>query len=308
MPSSFKNQTITTKIKGVKMKKIVSALLVAILATLSVQATHAEDQKVLAVIDTAVDSNKIPSVIHEVCFTISKTMGCPNGETFMEGKGAATSPKWPATQINNLGLVYHGYNATQAALAVSPGIKIVFIRMTGIAKTNGMQAADPQYPESIVRALQWVSNNADKYSIDAVSISQAFITTRALALCSSTAAVAPVASLGSKNIPVFAATGNNKLRDKVGFPACVPGVTGVGAYAPHLNILDPATNTGPGLDVVAQNTVSIVRHNGTTVDFSASSAATQVAASVYLSKNTYKTFDLFVNSFTKVLGYTYISK
>jgi len=289
------------------MKKIALALTVVFgLALIQPVASAANES--IVIIDTAVDSSKIPSVIHEVCFTVSKSMGCPNGETFMEGKGAASSPKWPATQINNLGLVYHGYNATQAALAVSPGIKIVFIRMTGIAKANGMQAADPQDPESIVRALQWVSDNADKYSIDAVSISQAFITTRALELCSNTAAVAPVASLGSKNIPVFAETGNNKLRDKVGFPACVPGVTGVGAYAPHLNILDPATNTGPGLDVVAQNTISIVRHNGTTVDFSASSAATQIAASVYLSKNTHKTFDLFVNSFTKVLGYTYISK
>jgi hypothetical protein len=290
------------------MKKIVSALLVAMLATLSVQATHAEDQKVLAVIDTAIDSNKIPSVIHEVCFTVSRSMGCPNGENFMEGKGAGSSPLWPATQIGNLGLVYHGYNATQAALAVSPGIKIVFIRMTGIAKTNGMQAADPDDPKSIIRALEWVSNNADKYSIDAVSISQAFITTKALALCSDNTAVAPVASLGSKNIQVFAATGNNRLLDKVGFPACVPGVTGVGAFSPSSKILDPATNSGPGLDVIAENSIIVVRHNGTIADFSASSAATQIAASVFVSKNTHKTFDLFVNSFTKVLGYTYISK
>jgi len=308
LPSSFKNQTITTKTKGVKMKKIVSALLVAILATLSVQATHAEDQKVLAVIDTAVDSSKIPSVIHEVCFTVSKSMGCPNGENFMEGKGAASSPLWPATQIGNLGLVYHGYNATQAALAVSPEIKIVFIRMTGIAKTNGMQAADPEDPKSIIRALKWVSDNADKYSIDAVSISQAFITDKALALCSDNTAVAPVASLGSKNIPVFAATGNNKLLDKVGFPACVPGVTGVGAFVKSQNLLETATNTGPGLDVVAENSIDIVRHNGTVASFGATSAATPIAASVFVSKNTYKTFDLFINSFKKVLGYTYISK
>jgi hypothetical protein len=299
------------------MKKLVIVALSAVLALMAVEPVHAQDQKVLAIIDTAVDSNKIPSVIHEVCFAISSPMGCPSGKTladslgkysFYEGKGAGSSPIWPATQINNLGQVYHGYNATQAALAINPEIKIVFIRMTGIAKTNGMQAADPKDPYSIVRALQWVSDNADKYSIDAVSISQSFITAKSLELCSNKIAVAPVASLGSKNIPVFAATGNNKLRDKVGFPACIPGVTGVGAFSTSLNILDPATNSGPGLDVIAQDIVKVVRHNGTIANFSASSAATQIAASVFLSKNTYTTFELFLNSFTKVLGYTYISK
>jgi hypothetical protein len=299
------------------MKKLVIVALSAVLAIMAVEPAHAQDQKVLAIIDTAVDSNKITSVIHEVCFAISSPMGCPSGQTlsdslgkysFYEGKGAGGSPIWPATQINNLGKVYHGYNATQAALAINPEIKIVFIRMTGIAKTNGMQAADPKDPYSIVRALQWVSDNADKYSIDAVSISQAFITAQALGLCSNKIAVAPVASLGSNNIPVFAATGNDKLRDKVGFPACIPGVTGVGAFSTNLNILDPATNSGPGLDVIAQDTIKVVRHNGTIANFSASSAATQIAASVFLSKNTYTTFELFLNSFTKVLGYTYISK
>ena len=308
MPSSFKNQTITTKIKGVKMKKVIIVALSAVLGLMAVQPAHSEDQKVLAIIDTAIDSSKVPSVIYEACFTISKTMGCPNGQQFMEGKGSANSPLWPATQIGNLGLVYHGHNATQAALTVSPGIKIVFIRMTGIAKTNGMQAADPQDPQSIVRALKWVSDNADKYSIDAVSISQAFITTNALALCSDNAVVAPVASLGSKNIPVFAATGNNKLRDKVGFPACVPGVTGVGAFVKSQNLLETATNTGPGLDVVAQNSIDVVRYNGTVASFGATSAATPIAASIFVSQNTYKTFDLFVNSFAKALGYPHISK
>jgi hypothetical protein len=121
-------------------------------------------------------------------------------------------------------------------------------------------------------------------------------------------AVAPVASLGSKNIPVFAATGNNKLRDKVGFPACVSGVIGVGALDTNVKLLEKATNKGPGLDVVAERAINIVRYNGTVAEFSATSAATPIAASIYIAKNTYATVDLFINSFAKVLGYAYISK
>lgn len=291
------------------MKKVILVLLAVTLVTLSVQPVQAEDQKVLAIIDTAIDSSKVPAVIYEACFTVSKTMGCPNGLTEMEGKGSANSPLWPSTQLAPLGNVYHGYNVTQAALNTNPGLKIVFIRMTGIAKSNGNQAADPQDPESIIRAIKWVSDNAEKYSIDAVSISQSFITTSALNLCSNNIAVLPVSSLIAKNIPVFAATGNNGSLTNVGFPACVNGVTGVGAFAPKLNILETATNKGPGLDVVAQNSINIVRYNGTSIDFSATSAATPIAAALYIASNKYNSFNVFIDSFPKVLNkYPYISK
>jgi len=300
------------------MKKIAVGFVSAVLLVLSFQPVHAEDQRVLAIIDSAVDSSKIPSVIYEACFTISSTMGCTNGQTFKdssgsysfsEGKGSANSPLWPSTQIGNLGTIYHGYNVTQAALTTSPGIKIVFIRMSGIAKANGMQSADPEDPKSIIRALKWVSDNAEKYSIDAVSISQSWVTPNALALCSDKSATLNVSSLTSKNIPVFAATGNNASTTLVGFPSCVNGVTGVGALITSTGLLETATNKGPGLDVVAKNSINIVRYNGTAIDFTATSAATPIAASLYVKQTTYPTVDLFVNSFSKVLSvYPYISK
>lgn len=289
------------------MKKLVIVALSAVLAVLAIEPAHAEDQRVLAVIDSAIDSSKVPSVIYEACFTVSKTMGCPNGLTEMEGKGSANSPIWPSTQTGNLGKIYHGYNVVQAALTTNPNLKIVFIRVAGVAKTNGMQAADPQDTNSIIRALKWVSDNAEKYSIDAVSISQSFITIKALALCSDSTAVMPVASLGLKNIPVFAATGNDNLKDKVGFPSCVQGVVGVGAVDKALSFTKTNTNVGAGLDIVAPSSINIIRYNGTPVDFQATSAATPVAAAAYVGSN--KTIDLFVNGLAKVLGkYPYISK
>lgn len=289
------------------MKKLVIVALSAVLSVMAINPAHAEDQKVLAVIDSAIDSSKVPSVIYEACFTVSKTMGCPNGLTEMEGKGSANSPVWPSTQIGNLGKIYHGHNVVQAVLKTNPNLKIVFIRMAGVAKANGMQAADPEDSKSVIRAIKWISDNAEKYSIDAVSISQSFITTKALALCSDSTAVMPVASLGSKNIPVFAATGNDGSPDKVGFPSCVSGVIGVGSADLKLNVVDKATNKGAGLRVVAPNSISIVRYNGTPVDFTATSAATPQAAAVYVGSS--KTIELFINSFSKVLNkYPYISK
>ena len=65
------------------MKKLIIIALSAVLAVMAIEPAHAEDQKVLAIIDTAIDSNKIPSVIYEACFTDSKAMACPNGQKFL---------------------------------------------------------------------------------------------------------------------------------------------------------------------------------------------------------------------------------
>ena len=296
------------------MKKLIIGI-IAVLGFTLIQPAQAEDHKVLAIIDSAIDSNKVTQVIHEVCFTSSKSMGCPNGQLFMEGKGSAASTTWP---ISMLKPVYHGHNVAQAALATNPNLKIVFVRMANITK-GGDQAAFELNP--LVSAIEWVSANAEKYSIDAVSISQSsdvsntFLLDKTYGLkrtqeydssCVNVLTVSSVSLLKSKNIPVFAATGNHGSLDKVGFPACVSGVIGVGAFFAKSGILEKATNKGLGLDVVAPNSISVVRYNGTTVDFSATSAATPIAAAVYLNQNS--SFELFINNFTKVLGYPYISK
>lgn len=293
------------------MKKLVIVALSAVLAVMAVEPAHAQDQKVLAIIDTAIDSNKIPSVIYEACFTDSKTMGCPNKEKFMEGKGSANSPVWPATQIGNLGNVYHGHNMVQAALAVNPDVKIVFVRYADITPTNG---AISTQTKSLISAIKWVSDNASKFSIDAVSISQAFVDSKQLALCSDNTVVASVASLNAQNVPTFAATGNNKRSDVVGFPSCVNGVIGVGALGSSIktptiyNIFDGSTNRGPGLDLVAPGDISIVRYNGTVVKTSATSGATAIASSTFVKTNTFSSFAEFASKLVNVLGYPYISK
>lgn len=284
------------------MKKIAVGILLAILAILSVQPVQAEDQRVLAIIDTAIDSSKVPAVIYEACFTDSLAMSCPNKQKFMEGKGAANAPTWPTSMLQG---IYHGYNVTQAAITTNPNLKVVFVRVSDITPSGSSSTQ----LGSLVSAIKWVSDNAAKYSIDAVSISQSSISANNLLACTTnTIVINSVANLNKQNISVFAATGNDGLLDKVGFPACVSGVIGVGALDTKVKLLEKATNKGPGLDVVAERAINIVRYNGTVAEFSATSAATPIAASIYIAKNTYATVDLFINSFAKVLGYPYISK
>jgi len=298
MPSSFKNQTITTTRRN-KMKKTLLALLSIAIAFTAVAPAQAQDERVLAIIDSAINSNNFPSIIHEVCFTTVKStnpkenMSCPNGELFMEGKGAASAP-WPAS-VNNA--TYHGDSMVKAALTVNPKLKIVFVRFNDVTSLGNSRGD----VKALASAINWVSQNAAKYSIDALSISQSTVSTGNLALCSTdTVVINAVASLNTNNIPVFVATGNDRRRDVVGFPSCVNGAIGVGALG-NATQLEAATNTGPGLDMVAPGKVSITKYNGSPTDTAGSSVATVVSAASYVNRNTFKTFGEYLTSLPKIL-------
>ena len=291
------------------MKKLLTTLLSLTIALVPLHVAQANDQKVLAIIDTTIDSNKIPSVIYEACFAQSGSdTSCPNGSGFMEGKGSANLQRVPAP--GSLSNFNHGTVMTQTALLTSPEIKIVFVRIAHITPTGSMGVSNA---ESISKAVEWVSKNASKYSIDAVSISQSFTTANNLLRCTNdTTIINAVSSLNNESVPVFASTGNDRLTDKVGFPSCVSGVIGVGALAwskktnklpADYTIMDPVTNRGPGLDVVAQGEQQIgsVQYNGTSI-------ACAIAASLYVNKNTDRNVNNFIGTFSKVLTYPYISK
>lgn len=279
------------------MKKVLLSLLAVSVVFTTMQSAQAEDQKVLAIIDTAVDSSKFPQIIYEACLTSVKSvatkMACPNGQSFMEGKGAASAP-WPVS-INNP--TYHGDSMVKSALTVNPNLKIVFIRFADVT-TIGNSIGDPQ---ALVDAISWVSKNATKYSIDALSISQSSVSLDNLSRCTKdTVASGAVMSLNLNNIPVFAATGNDKRKDVVGFPSCLPNVIGVGALA-NLTQLEAATNSGPGLDMVSLGKVNITKYNGSPMDTAGSSVGTAVSAALYVNNNKFTTFTEYLLSLPKIL-------
>jgi len=311
MPISSKNKTITTRRK--KMKKILLALLSATIVFTAMQTSQAQDQKVLAIIDTAIDSTKFSSIIHEVCFTTVKSknllqnMSCPNGELFMEGIGAASAP-WPLQVdfktklpvpglLNVNGAVFHGDSMVKSALKANPSLKIVFIRFNDVTSLGNPRGD----AKALALAIDWVSKNAEAYSIDALSISQSAVDATNQNRClTDTVTIDAVSFLNSKNIPVFAATGNNKRQDVVGFPSCVSGVIGVGALANDTQ-LETVTNTGPGLDMVALGKISITKYNGSESSASGSSVATVVSSAAYINNNSFKTFQEYLESLPKIL-------
>lgn len=299
MPSSFKNQTITTIIRRNKMKKALLTLLSIAIAFTAISPVQAEDQKVLAIIDSAINSKNFPSIIHEVCFTKVKSsiptqnMSCPNGELFMEGPGAASAP-WPVS-INNA--TYHGDTMVKAALTVNPNLKIVFIRFNDVTSLGNSRGD----ADVMAQAIEWVAQNASKYSIDALSVSQSSVSAGNMSRClTDTKTINAIASLSLNNVPAFVAVGNDRRKDVVGFPSCVNGAIGVGALG-NATQLEGLTNTGPGLDMVAPGKVRVTKYNGSPTDTAGSSVATAVSAASYVNRNTFKTFGEYLESLPKIL-------
>ena len=300
------------------MKKALLALLSAVLLITVTQPAQAEDQKVLAIIDSAINSKNFNAIIHEVCFTTVKStdpkqnMSCPNGQLFMEGPGAASSP-WPLSL--NTG-TYHGDAMVKAALVTNPNIKIVFVRFHDVTSLGNSMGTT----KALAAAIDWVSQNAAKYSIDAVSISQSSISKDNLNACTGTGLLAnegvrtinAVSLLSASNIPTFVATGNDRSSTVVGFPACVSGAIGVGALY-SLTMFEKAANRGPGLDLVALGKVTITKYGRTEpTDISGTSAATVVSASSYIGKNINQAFTDYISLLPKVtvsgVSYSYASK
>lgn len=280
------------------MKKALLALLSAVLVITAMQPSQAQDQKTLAIIDTAIDSSKFNNIVHEVCFTTSTMIGqCPNGQAFQEGTGAANVSNWKLSEVD------HGHIATSAAINANPNVKIVFIRYS-----NQLEKRVHPDMNSMAKALEWVSNNSARLNIGGVSISQAS-GTYIPSTCSKHSAFGlthkSVVSLSSQNVNVFAATGNNSRKDVVGFPACVDGVIGVGAVRPDL-VMASYTNQGPGLDIVARGDSKVKSYGGWDIDVIGTSIATPIAAVLSVSRGINGQTQSFISSLTKVSGYPYI--
>ena len=131
------------------MKKTLLALLSIALAFTAIAPAQAQDERVLAIIDTAINSNNFSQIIHEACVTSNKS--CPNGTDFMEGRGSAAATGWlldsEGVQARPVSVVtawpkdlnaagYHGDAMVKSALTVNSNLKIVFVRISNFNGGN----------------------------------------------------------------------------------------------------------------------------------------------------------------------------
>lgn len=191
-------------------------LLVLTLLTLSTVPTYAAPQETIVIIDNGTNTSLFQdNIVYEVCMV---TYGkCPNGKSFMEGKGAANLPATTDKQFN------HGTQMISVMLKVNPSAKILPIRIVGMSP-SGLQGL--YNLEDVQSALNWVVSNREKFNIVAVSLSQGKI----FAGCKVPTNMAQtISALKSTNVPVITAVGNDGDRTAVFSPACLPDAVAVGA-------------------------------------------------------------------------------
>jgi hypothetical protein len=237
----------------------------------------------LAILDTGLDTS-VPSIkdklVYEVC--ILEWTTCPNGQSFMEGPGAANIPLQSITKNG----FSHGTQMASAAVSTNPNMNIVFVRIIGQNINGDRQIANEQ---TIYNALNWVYANKDKFNIQAVSLSQG---SRNLSssekYCPSTPTTQKsITDLLSAGIPTFTAVGNNRDYKRIDWPSCIPESVAVGSGSK--NGIELYNNYDPSLTDFYSIGQLKVYSPGNNLGFaSGSSIAAQTAAANWIALKQFK--------------------
>lgn len=290
-------------------KKLITAL---IAITLAVPTTaHAaglqnrlDSIPAVAILDTAIDTS-LPAfqgkIIQEVC--ILEWTTCPNGQSFMEGKGAASMP---ANQITLNGFD-HGTFMTSVFLATNPNVNIVFIKIIGNTANGLRQNAGEA---SVYNALNWVKTNASKYNIQAVTMSQGMHNLGAAGTdyCPKTPTTQQsIKDLIAIGIPTFFPSGNGRDYLRIDWPACLDESISVGYVDQQNEISTSSNNDTQKLDFFAPGFFTIAGPNNVSKNIAGSSSAIQVAGAQWIklksTKPTY-TYDQLLTAFRSTASST----
>jgi len=284
------------------MNKKITTALIAILLVVPT-ASHAalkntNIEPTLAILDTAIDTS-LPAfkdkIIQEVC--LLERGPCPNGQTYMEGPGAASMP---SSLITKNGFD-HGTQMAYIAIANNPNMKIVFVRIIGNNPDGIRQVATEA---AVYNALQWVINNKDKYNIKAVTMAQAarnFVA--GTDYCPKTPVTqSKIQSLLEKGIPVFLPAGNDFDYTRINWPACLPESIAVGATMPTKAVAVYTNYDAKLIDFFAQGTTTSYGPGNIKVPIAGTSASIQSAAATWIAVSSAKP------SLTYIQIYDLISK
>jgi hypothetical protein len=263
-----------------KTKVTIIGIFLALVAG-TTPAANAVEQKTLVIIDSGFNT-QLPflagNVVDEACFI--EYGKCPNGQASMTGLGAATLAATDAAKDKTFN---HGTQMASVANAVNPSTKFVLIRVIGKSDKG---YANTYTTKAVQLALDWVSANAERLNVGAVSVS--FGRVYREAACPIEAKLqAQIAGLASVNVPVVISTGNNSDQKKINYPACIPQAIAVGATDTPYTIKQVTgtvypimliSNSSPELDLYAMGRWTATDINGVkAVSLGTSGATVSVA-------------------------------
>lgn len=290
-------------------KKLISAL---IAITLSLPTTayaaglqnRTDSTPAVAILDTAIDTS-LPAfqgkIIQEVC--ILEWTTCPNGQSFMEGKGAASMP---ADLIIKNGFD-HGTQMTSVFVKTNPNVNVVFIKIIGNTSTGLRQNAGEA---SVYNALRWVKDNASKYNIQAVTMSQGMhnLGPAGTDYCPKTPTTQQaVKDLIAIGVPTFFPSGNGRDYARIDWPGCIDESVSVG-YVDQQNEISIASNNDTAkLDFFAPGFFSVAGPGNVVKNISGSSAAIQFAGAQWIQLKSSKpnySYDQLLSTFRSTASST----
>lgn len=262
------------------MKTKVLLICAALGLALTSTPANAASDKTLVIIDSGINTNldwAKNAVIEEACF-IEYGM-CPNGKISMVGPGAAyVNPALVKDKAMS-----HGTQMASIAVTVNPDVKIVFVRVIGMSHKG---YANTYTTKALALALDWVSANAERLNVGAVSVSFGRVY-REAACPIETKLQNQIIGLASVNVPVVISTGNNSDQKKINYPACIPQAIAVGATDTPYTIKQITgtvypimliSNSSPELDLYAMGRWTATDINGVkAVSLGTSGATVSVA-------------------------------
>lgn len=210
----------------------------------------------VAIIDTGVDATHpaFPDgkIINEACFTTDNPLAgfrtaCPNGRDVQFGSGAAQP-----VDISACPGCYHGTHVAGIAAGnggtppgqstsfkgVAPGASLIAINTFSIQTLENRPGA---FDSDVLAGLEYVyylatdGPDGDPVTDDALKIASVNMSLGGgltISVCDGNADpgyVAIAAQLASVNIATIAASGNNRSKSGVGYPACYSNVIAIGA-------------------------------------------------------------------------------
>jgi hypothetical protein len=256
----------------------VAALCLVFLIAPSNPASAQLQEESFVVIDTALNSDQADiagNLKYEVC--ILDWSVCPNGQSFMEGKGSAyLSPRVMSSNGFN-----HGSQMVSAALKTNPNLQIIFIRIVGSSISGTRLNVSPLV---VAKALKWVSDNKERFQISAVAMSQGHHNLSVLTRYCPTESTfeSMVDLLLQKGVPVFVPAGNSRDYERLDWPACYPPTVSIGALDANRQISTYGNTDSNLLDYFETGEVKVSDFDGSERTAIGTSISVQVAAAKWM--------------------------
>ena len=192
----------------------------------------------VAVLDTGVDASHPflkGKVIAEVCFSSNKQRrgavirsACPSGDLMQIGPGAARpcDPAYGCAHGTHVAGIVAGQNNEMRGVAAQSSI--VAIQVFSLVQTPRGRKDTGAFTSDILRALEWIYRNRDRYKIASVNLSLGG--GRFMGVCDRRSPYTRIfALLEQSDIASVVASGNNGHANAVSSPACISHTISVGA-------------------------------------------------------------------------------